>query len=81
MIRATVIIESSQPDEVATWNAWLERSGSSLARISQNYGCGCCLYIHDIEGPQESIDTLPKDWLFETDWVKYGIAFGAGEKA
>jgi hypothetical protein len=76
MPRATIIIKTDDPDEVTACDAWFERWDSSLTRKSDNYGCGCCVDIYDVEGPQEAIDALPAAIRTSGEWVESGREFG-----
>ncbi len=37
--------------------------------ISDNTGCGCCVDIYDVEGPQEGIDAIPAPLSAQSDWT------------
>ena len=52
-------------------------------RVSENSGCGCCVEIYDVEGPQEAIDAIPQQLRTHSEWVETGRGFGgtAGEQA
>jgi len=64
--RATICVSVDEPAEIAALEAWLEKWRGSLAFVSQNEGCGCCLNIYRIEGPAEAIAELPEN-IIATD--------------
>jgi len=76
MPRATIIITADHPTEVAACDAWFERWNSSLTRKSDNYGCGCCVDIYDVEGSQNAIDSIPEASRSSSVWVVSGRDFG-----
>lgn len=57
--RATIVVEVDQPDEVAAIDAWFVRWQARLMQCSDNLGCGCCVDIWEVQGPQQAIDELP----------------------
>lgn len=68
MKRATIITQTDLPDEVRLAEAWLERSRSKLTFVSDDEGCGCCVHIYRIEGPDEVIDSMPEDIRGGSNW-------------
>jgi hypothetical protein len=78
MPRATITITTDDPAEVEAIEAWFEQWRPSLARVSDNYGCGCCVDIYDVEGPSEAIDSIPESCRTMSDWQKEGTSFGSG---
>jgi len=59
MAHAQIIVAVDQPTEVADFDAWLATNASRLTYISDNTGCGCCVDIYDVEGPEEVLRSLP----------------------
>jgi hypothetical protein len=76
MPRATIIIAAEDFDEVAACDAWFARWNSSLTRKSDNYGCGCCVNLYDVEGSQEAIDSIPEATSSSSVWAESGRDFG-----
>ena len=68
-MRATICVAVDQPGEVAAAEAWLERWRGRLAHLSEDYGCGCCVRLYDVDGPPEAIAALPASIRAESDWV------------
>jgi hypothetical protein len=66
--RASVCICTDAPEEDAAFDAWLEQWKEKMAFISDDYGCGCCVHLFDVEGPSEAIAALPKKIRATTDW-------------
>jgi hypothetical protein len=62
-----ICVDNGDPDQ-AIVEAWLERWRPRLAYVSKNEGCGCCVHIYRVEGPQEAIDELPPDVLASGEW-------------
>jgi hypothetical protein len=71
--RATICIASDAPEEEAAFAAWLENWEAKLTSISEDYGCGCCVHLFDIEGPKEAIDALPAKLQTTSDWSEKGV--------
>lgn len=69
MARATIIITTDAPEEVEAGKAWFKRWDSALSQKSENRGCGCCVDIYDVEGPQEAIDSIPDALKSSSAWV------------
>ena len=40
--------------------------------FSDDYGCGCCVSLYDIEGPDEAIDSLPYEIVAMSEWSEGG---------
>jgi len=57
--RASICISSDAAEEAAAFEAWLQKWKGTLTLISNDYGCGCCVHLYDVEGPREAIDALP----------------------
>ena len=72
MPRATIIVDVTHPDEVALSEDWLAKWTSSLTYRSENQGCGCCVNIWDVEGPEEALAALPSNIKGDSEWVQRG---------
>jgi hypothetical protein len=57
--RATIVVEADRPDEVEAIAAWFVGWQARLMHCSDNLGCGCCVDIWEVQGPQQAIDELP----------------------
>jgi len=68
MARATITAATDSLDEVSAFESWLERWRSRLTFISKEKGCGCCVRMLDVEGPQEAIDEIPGPLRTSSDW-------------
>ena len=55
-----------QPTEVAALEAWFSKWRAAMTYISPNEGCGCCVDMYRIEGPEEAIAELPEN-IIATD--------------
>lgn len=69
MPRATVVVSLDDVAEVAAIDAWFERWRPRLTHCSENHGCGCCVDLWEIEGPQEAIDQLPAATYAGGEWT------------
>jgi hypothetical protein len=69
MKRVTVCASIDEPGEHAALDAWLAKWSGSLAYLSPNEGCGCCVDTYRIEGPSDAIAELPKNLIAnDSDW-------------
>ena len=62
MEKQRVIIDVNVASDVASFDAWLQRWRSDV-QISDDEGCGCCVHIWEIDGPQEAMRELPAHLL------------------
>ena len=69
MPRATLIIDSNQPDELAAADAWFERWRTALTYVSDDDGCGCCVSIYHVEGPAQAIAATPTALRSQSEWT------------
>lgn len=60
MAKVQIIVAVDQPEEVRAVAEWFERWRDHLAAVSDNTGCGCCVDISDVEGPEEALRELPE---------------------
>jgi hypothetical protein len=70
--RATICVAVDEPDEVRAAEAWLERWEIRLSYRSPNQGCGCCVDIWDVFGPEEAIHAIPEDIVAASSWADAG---------
>lgn len=69
MPRASICISVDIPEEVESGERWLAASRDRLDFISENYGCGCCVNLFDVEGAPEVLATLPRALQAQTEWT------------
>lgn len=74
MPRQTICIAVDEPDEVEEGARWLVENRHRLAFISENYGCGCCVDLYDLEAPAEVLATLPDSIRISSKWTRGGVA-------
>ena len=72
MARAQVIVAVDEPTEVTDFAVWLAANEVRLTFISDNTGCGCCVDIYDLEGPEEVLRTIPAAILANGNWARNG---------
>jgi hypothetical protein len=58
-IRAAIVVARDSEEELREAEAWFSQWRNSLALVSENLGCGCCVDIFEVEGPPAVIDTIP----------------------
>jgi hypothetical protein len=68
-IRASICAMVDNAGEVDEAECWLQKNREQLAYVSEIHGCGCCVVMWDVQGPQEIIDTLPKHLSTGSSWV------------
>lgn len=59
MPRAGVIADVNTPGEAEAAEAWIAAARLRLIHVSEGEGCGCCVLIWTVEGPEEVLATLP----------------------
>jgi hypothetical protein len=69
MSKATIIVAVDYPSEVAAFETWFSRWKDKLAFISENYGCGCCVDIWEVEGPSEALSEIPPQCYAGSEWT------------
>src|SRR5262245_45156582 len=69
MPRATIIISADATEEREAADGWFDAWSSRMTFLSDNTGCGCCVDIYDVEGPQEAIDAIPASLSARSDWT------------
>jgi hypothetical protein len=53
--RAGICVNVDGPEEVRGVEEWFKQWRSALSHLSENEGCGCCVNIWYVEGPEEAI--------------------------
>ena len=66
--RATICVLLDNAGELELAEAWLAEHASTLTRLSEPGGCGCCVMEWDIEGPESVIATLPPHLSAGSSW-------------
>src|SRR4051794_19867316 len=76
MPRETICIVVDEPSAVDAGEKWLAANRDKLEFVSDDYGCGCCVHLYDVEGPADVLATLPDSIRGCSDWTlghaKYG---------
>jgi hypothetical protein len=67
--RATICASVDNAGELELAEAWLAEHAGALTHVSDGEGCGCCVVLWNIEGPEAVIDTLPSHLSAGSDWV------------
>jgi hypothetical protein len=69
MARATICIAVDDPADVEAGEQWLAANRERLDFVSENYGCGCCVDLYDLEGPPEVLATISQAISADSDWT------------
>jgi hypothetical protein len=69
MPKVSITVQVDYPDEMAAVDAWFARWRSALTHESEDYGCGCCVHIWQLEGPAEAIAELPSAVVSGDGWT------------
>jgi hypothetical protein len=72
MPRATIIVDVTHPEEVTASEDWFAKWAPSLTFRSENQGCGCCVNMWNVEGPDEAFAALPLSIKGDSEWVQKG---------
>jgi hypothetical protein len=59
MAKASILVDVHEGLEVEAVEAWFARWRDQLTFESGNLGCGCCVDIWEVEGPEEAISDIP----------------------
>lgn len=68
MPKATLTVAIDQVGEASAVDAWFAKWGPRLSYRSDNKGCGCCVDIWQIEGPEDAVREIPGEVLTSDDW-------------
>ncbi len=69
-VRMTLLAEVDQPGDLEAAQDWLRAHRGSLAYLSAEDGCGCCVVSWDLEGPREVVQTLPNRLRCNSGWTR-----------
>ena len=72
MKRASISLDLDSEDELSKFEAWSQKWKKRMTVFSDDYGCGCCVSLYDIEGPDEAIDSIPKEIETMSEWSEGG---------
>jgi len=75
-LRATISLSADASDEVDAFESWLETWKDKMTFVSGDYGCGCCVHLFDVEGPQEAISAIPESLRCQSQWTDEGVKSG-----
>jgi hypothetical protein len=70
MARASLCIVADDPAQVQAAEDWFAAHRHELDFLSVNYGCGCCVDLYDIDGPDAIVATLPPDLRVSSEWTR-----------
>ena len=71
--RATVCLWAESLEEKVEFTTWLNTWRKKMTFISHDYGCGCCIHLFDLEGPEEAIAAIPPELLTVSEWTETGV--------
>jgi hypothetical protein len=70
MSRASICIASDSPEEADSFEAWTAQWKKKMTFFSDDYGCGCCVHLFDVEGPAEGIEAIPEKLRTTSEWTE-----------
>jgi hypothetical protein len=70
MMRATICAAVDEAAEVEAAERWLEQHRASLSYISEQFGCGCCVLMWNVEGADAVVSTLPESLSAMSEWSR-----------
>ena len=76
MARATICIAVDEPAEVEAGERWFSENRDRLDFISENYGCGCCVDLYDLEAAPEVVVSIPEAIRSSSDWTSGKAMYG-----
>ncbi|CAN7702688.1 hypothetical protein LJR066_005695 [Acidovorax sp. LjRoot66] len=65
--RASICALVDNPGEVEMAESWLEKNSAHLGFVSEMNGCGCCVFLWDVEGPDAIVRTIPPQLVAASD--------------
>lgn len=68
-IRFSICVSVDEPDEVARYDAWMAKWKGRIS-ISADAGCGCCVFLHDVEGSREALEDLGGHLGCDSEWSR-----------
>jgi hypothetical protein len=68
MHRASISISSDSDAEKVAFEAWCALWKEKMSVFSDDYGCGCCVHLYDVEGPEEAIQAIPPELRTGSGW-------------
>jgi len=69
-MRETICVIVDDPASVRAAKDWLAANRHQLEYISENYGCGCCVDLYDLEGLEVVLATLPAELQCGSEWTR-----------
>lgn len=70
MQRASLSISEDSESEKSDFEAWSTRWKDKMTIFSDDYGCGCCVHLYDVEGPEEAIEAIPQALRTTSEWTE-----------
>jgi len=68
----TICAVRDSPGERELLASWLAKWRERTTSISENEGCGCCVDIYQVVGPEEAMNELPPQMLAERADKRHG---------
>ena len=72
MPRATICIEVEDDAQVELGERWLAMNRDALDFLSDDYGCGCCVNLFDLEASAELLASIPDEIRGGSAWASGG---------
>ncbi len=72
LLRASICALADNPGEVDLAESWLNENRARLTQVSDMNGCGCCVFLWDVEGPPDVVGTIPTQLISASEWASPG---------
>ncbi|MDB5830260.1 MAG: hypothetical protein JWR14_90 [Caballeronia sp.] len=72
LLRASICAITDNACEVDLAESWLRENRAHLSYVSDMNGCGCCIFLWDIEGPSDVVKTIPAQLVSGGEWASSG---------
>lgn len=69
-MRATILADADKAGEVELLSAWLAKWQQTLSICSEELGCGCCVFIRDVDAPAHALAEIPAEMLADSAWAR-----------
>jgi hypothetical protein len=67
-MRASICVLADNPEEGTAFEQWLEEWKDKMSYVSDDFGCGCCVHLYDVEGPEDGVRAIPQSIRCQSEW-------------
>ncbi len=68
MAKITIIVDVESSTECKAVDSWFDKWRPELKYVLEQEGCGCCIYLWNVEGPNVAIEELPQTVVSKSEW-------------